>query len=262
VTGEDCAFIAVAGQRLECRRCGEARSDGLGLILLHEGLGSVSLWRDFPDRLAVATGLPVLVYSRAGYGRSSPVPLPRPLSYMHDEARDVLPGVIAASGFSRPLLVGHSDGASIAAIHAGSNPAPGLAGLVLMAPHFFVEDVSVESIAEARQAYETGDLRERLRRHHGDNVDVAFYGWNGAWLDPAARQWDITEYLPHIRVPALLIQGEGDEYGTLAHIETAERLMTGPVERLVLADCGHSPQRDQPEKTIAAIARFVGNLAA
>ncbi len=255
-------FIEVAGQILECRRIGVAEAVRPGLILLHEGLGSVSLWRDFPERLAAATGSPVFAYSRAGYGRSSPVPLPRPLSYMHDEARDVLPGVIEAAGFSHTVLVGHSDGASIAAIYAGSLARPDLAGLVLMAPHFFVEDVSVESIAEARQSYEAGDLRERLKRHHGDNVDVAFYGWNSAWLDPGARQWDITEYLPHIRVPSLLIQGEDDEYGTLAHIDTAERLIAGPVEQLVLAACGHSPQRDQPEKTIAAIARFVEGLKA
>jgi len=253
-------YIEIGGHRLEVLRIGGTNPDGFGLILLHEGLGSVSQWRDFPQALAAAAGTPVFAYSRAGYGRSSPVPLPRPLTYMRDEARDVLPGVISAAGFSRTVLVGHSDGASIAAIYAGSLGGPDLAGLVLIAPHFFVEDVSVKSIAKARQSYEAGDLRERLKRHHGDNVDVAFYGWNSAWLDPAARQWDITEYLPHIRVPALLIQGEGDEYGTLAHIETAERLIAAPVERLVLAACGHVPQRDQPEKTIAAITRFVAGL--
>jgi pimeloyl-ACP methyl ester carboxylesterase len=220
----------------------------------------VSLWRDFPERLAEVAGAPVFVYSRAGYGRSSPVPLPRPLSYMHDEARDVLPGVIAAAGFARPVLVGHSDGASIAIIHAGSAPAPGLAGLVAMAPHVFVEDIGVASIAKARAAYETGDLRQRLARHHGANVDVAFYGWNGAWLDPQFRFWNISEFLPHIQVPVLLIQGEGDEYGTLAQIDACEHLIAGPVTRLVLARCGHSPQRDQPEATLAAIARFVGGL--
>lgn len=258
-TGE-AEFIEVGGHRLEAARIGEARAGGLGLILLHEGLGSVSQWRDFPRALAAATALPVFAYSRAGYGRSSTVPLPRMFTYMHDEARDVLPAVIAATGFSRTVLVGHSDGASIAAIYAGSLAGPDLAGLVLMAPHFFVEDVTVASIAEARQAYETGGLRERLKRHHGDNVDVAFYGWNGPWLDPASRNWDITEYLPRIRVPALLVQGEVDQYGTLAQIDCAERLIAGPVERLVLTDCGHSPPRDQPEKTIAAIVRFVRGL--
>jgi pimeloyl-ACP methyl ester carboxylesterase len=255
-------FIEVAGHKLEAVRIGEARAGGPGLILLHEGLGSVSQWRDFPQKLAAATALPVLAYSRAGYGRSSPVPLPRRFTYMHDEARDVLPGVVAAAGFSRSVLVGHSDGASIAAIYAGSVVSRNLCGLVLMAPHFFVEDVTVASIAEARQAYETGGLRERLERHHGDNVDVAFYGWNAPWLDPASRTWDITEYLPRIQVPTLLIQGEGDQYGTLAQIDCAERLIAGPVERLVLTGCGHSPQRDQPEKTIAAISRFVEGLGA
>ena len=254
----DC--IEVGGHRLEVLRIGGMNPSGLGLILLHEGLGSVNQWRDFPQALAAATGSLVFAYSRAGYGRSSPVPLPRPLSYMHDEARDVLPGVIEAAGFSHAVLVGHSDGASIAAIYAGSLARPDLAGLVLMAPHFFVEDVSVESIAEARRAYEIDDLRQRLKRHHGDNVDVAFCGWNGAWLDPQFRQWNITEYLPHIRVPSLLIQGEDDRYGTLAQIDAGQRLIAGSVERLVLAACGHSPQRDQPEKTVAAIAHFVEGL--
>jgi len=255
-------FIEVGGHRLEAVRIGADRADGLGLILLHEGLGSVSQWRDFPQALAAATALPVFAYSRAGYGRSSSVPLPRAFTYMHDEARDVLPGVVAAAGFSRTVLVGHSDGASIAAIYAGSLAGPDLAGLVLMAPHFFTEDVGLESIATAREAYAAGDLRERLKRHHGDNVDVAFHGWNGAWLDPGFRRWNITEYLPSIHVPTLLIQGEADQYGTLAQIDCAERLIAGPVERLVLTGCGHSPQRDQPEKTIAAIARFVEGLGA
>jgi pimeloyl-ACP methyl ester carboxylesterase len=253
-------YLDVSGQRLECRRIGRAGVDGLGLLLLHEGLGSVSLWRDFPDRLAEASGLPLFVWSRAGYGRSSPVPLPRPLTYMHDEALKVLPRVIAAAGFPRPVLVGHSDGASIAAIQAGAAPAPGLAGLILMAPHFFVEEMGLRSIAKAREAYVAGDLRRRLARHHAD-VDVAFYGWNGAWLDPRFRQWDITEFLPAIRVPVLLIQGLDDEYGTLAQIETAERLIPAPVERLVLARCGHSPYRDQPQATLEAMARFVRRLA-
>jgi len=260
VSEDDFDCIEVAGERLECRRSGIGGGDGTGLILLHEGLGSVSLWRDFPDRLAAATGCPVFTYSRAGYGRSSPVELPRPLSYMHDEATDVLPGVMAAAGFRRTMLVGHSDGASIAAIHAGSVADKNLAGLVLMAPHFFTEEMGLQSIAVAREAYETGSLRERLKRHHGANVDVAFRGWNGAWLDPKFRDWDITEYLPHIRVPALLIQGEDDKYGTLDHIETYGRLVAAPVERLVLERCGHSPQRDQPEATLAAIVRFVEGL--
>jgi pimeloyl-ACP methyl ester carboxylesterase len=260
--GEDCDYVGVSGQRLECRRIGDGGVDGLGLLLLHEGLGSLSQWRDFPMRLAAAAEHPVFVWSRAGYGRSSAVPLPWPLTYMHDEARDILPGVIAAAGFRRPVLVGHSDGASIAAIYAGSAASPNLAGLVLMAPHFFVEDVSVDSIAKARRAYETGDLRERLMRHHGANVDAAFRGWNGAWLDPEFRHWNISEFLPRIRVPVLLVQGAEDEYGTLAQLDTAERLIAGPVKRLVLEKCGHAPHRDQPEQALAAIAGFVAGLGA
>ncbi|MCC2111362.1 MAG: alpha/beta hydrolase [Hyphomicrobiales bacterium] len=232
------------------------------LILLHEGLGAVSMWRDFPDRLAAATGCGVFAYSRAGYGGSDPVPLPRPLTYMHDEARDVLPDLIAAIGVRRGLLVGHSDGASIAAIYAGSDAAnrDRICGLVLMAPHFFVEDVSIKSIAAAKIAYETTDLRERLKRYHGDNVDCAFWGWNGAWLDPGFRAWDIREYLGRIEVPVLVVQGRDDEYGTLAQVHAAEADCTTPVTVEVLEDCGHAPFRDQPEATLAANAAFVRSV--
>jgi pimeloyl-ACP methyl ester carboxylesterase len=179
---------------------------------------------------------------------------------MHDEARDWLPPVLAATGFETFVLIGHSDGASIAAIHAGERPAPGLRALVLMAPHVFVEDVSIASITQAREAYETGDLRSRLERHHGANVDGAFWGWNGAWLDPAFRDWDIQAALPNIRVPTLLIQGAEDEYGTLAQITAAQSAIPSPVTTAILPDCGHAPHRDRPEATIEAITGFLAAL--
>ncbi len=251
--------LEVAGHRLEARFIGGAANRPV-LVLLHEGLGSVSQWRDFPDLLAAATRCPVLVYSRAGYGASSQVTLPRPLTYMHDEARHVLPEIIARLDGRDHVLVGHSDGASIAAIYAGSEPAAGLNGLVLMAPHVFVEDISIDGIKTARAAWNTTDLRDRLKRHHGDNVDIAFLGWNDSWLHPDFRSWDITHLLPLITAPVLAIQGRDDDYGTLAQIDAIERGCGAPIARLVLDSCGHAPQKDQTAAVLDAICSFVTEL--
>lgn len=253
--------IAVAGHRLEAVWHGPSPQEAPTLVFLHEGLGSVGLWRDVPAELARRTGCGALVYSRAGYGGSSPCALPRPLAYMHDEARIVLPALLAATGVRRHVLVGHSDGASIALVHAGANPAAGLAGLALEAPHVFTESFGVESIRAANRAYAEGDLRARLERHHGDNVDTAFRGWADAWLDPGFLDWNIEEFLPAIAVPMLLIQGENDEYGTLAQLDAIERgARAADCRRQVLRDCGHSPHRDQPERTLSAIAAFVAGV--
>jgi pimeloyl-ACP methyl ester carboxylesterase len=249
--------LEVGGARLECRRWPGREP---GLVLLHEGLGCVSMWRDFPERLQAASGNAVFAWSRRGYGGSSPAPAPWPVGYMHDEARHWLPQVLQATGFDEMVLVGHSDGASIAAIYAGEQPGPGLRGLVLMAPHFFVEDVSVASIARARVAYETGQLKSRLERHHGANVDGAFRGWNRVWLDPAFRGWDIQAVLPDIHLPTLVIQGADDEYGTLAQVEAAQAGIAAPVTTAVLPACGHAPHRDQPDATLAAISAFLSDL--
>jgi pimeloyl-ACP methyl ester carboxylesterase len=251
------AVLEVGGAQLEYRRWPGREP---GLVLLHEGLGCVSMWRDFPQRLHAASGNAVFAWSRRGYGGSSPLPAPWPVGYMHDETRDWLPPVLAATGFENFVLIGHSDGASIAAIHAGERPAPGLRGLVLMAPHFFVENVSIASIAQARVAYDTGALRSRLERHHGANVDGAFRGWNGAWLDPAFRDWDIQAMLPNIRVPVLLIQGADDEYGTLAHIHASQSAIPATITTVILPDCGHAPHRDRPDATLEAITRFLTSL--
>ncbi|MGQ3030345.1 MAG: alpha/beta fold hydrolase [Ferrovibrionaceae bacterium] len=229
------------------------------LVFLHEGLGSISLWRDFPAAVGRATGCGVLVYSRYGYGNSAPCPLPRPLDYMHVEAREVLPELLDRLAIGPHVLVGHSDGASIALIHAGSAPRPGLIGVAVMAPHVFVEEVATGSIAMARVAWETGDLRDRLARHHAD-VDTAFRGWNDAWLDPRFRAWNIEEFLPHITVPVLALQGEGDEYGTAAQVETVARVTGGDL--VLLPDCGHSPHRDQPQATLTALSSFINQLPA
>ena len=249
-------FLLAGGRRLEHVWHGPPPDAAPTLVFLHEGLGCVSTWRDFPARLAEATGCGALVYSRAGYGASDPVALPRPLRFMHDEAA-LLPEVLDAAEVRECVLVGHSDGASIALIHAGSAPSPRVRGLALMAPHVFVEDVTVRSIEQAAVRYEAGDLRRALERHHGANVDVAFRGWNRSWLDPAFRSWNLEEFLPGIRVPMLLVQGQDDEYGTLRQLDAIEAGCRAPVRRLVLAECGHAPHRDQPEQTLAAMKRFV-----
>jgi pimeloyl-ACP methyl ester carboxylesterase len=250
-------FIDVAGHRLECVRIGGAKTAPT-LVFLHEGLGSVALWKDFPARVAAATGCPALVYSRAGYGRSSPAALPRAPDYMHVEALSVLPALLDRLGIEEPILVGHSDGASIALLHAGSGRRP-VRALVALAPHVFVEDMSIASIDEVRRQYETTDLREKLARRHAD-PDAAFRGWNDIWLAPAFRRWNIEGWLPGVRCPLLLIQGRDDEYGSAAQLDAIAGQVGGTVARLELADCRHSPHRDQPEATLAAIADFVATI--
>lgn len=254
-------FMTAAGQRLEVRWVGPGPQAAPTLVLLHEGLGCVGLWRDFPDRLAAATGCGALVYSRAGYGRSQAVPLPRPLDYMQREGESVVGPLLDAAGVREAILVGHSDGGSIALVHAASDPAGRVRGLVLMAPHVFCEELSVRSIAAARREFEAGELRARLLRHHGDNLDVAFRGWCEAWLDPAFMGWNIEGYLPRVRAPILLIQGEDDVYGTTAQLEAIARGAAGPVETLLLPGCGHSPHRERPAETLAAAARFVRQIS-
>jgi len=229
-------------------------------VFLHEGLGCVSLWKDFPDSVAAATGLPVLVYSRIGYGGSDPCTLPRPLTYMHEEGESVLPQLLAALGVQKHILVGHSDGASISLINAGSGERPDLLGVVAMAPHVFCEEISVTSIRAAGKAYAEADLKARLEKYHGGNVDCAFRGWCDAWLDPAFMQWNIEGYVDRIRVPVLVIQGEDDEYGTAAQVDSIVR--RAGAESLMLPGCGHSPQRDQPEASLRAISAFCRKVMA
>ena len=251
--------IEIGEHALEYRWFGPAPAEAPTLVLLHEGLGSAQLWGGFPAALAAATGTGVMAYSRAGYGASSPVPLPRPFSYMHDEALDVLPRVLDAIGFRRGLLVGSSDGASIATIFAGQVDDERVRGLVLMAPHFFLEDAIVAGATAAKLAYETSDLRSRLARWH-DHVDVAFHGWNQAWLDPAFRGWNITEALPRIRVPIHIIQGATDEYGTMRQVEAAEDSCFCPVSHVLMPGIGHQPWREAAAATVADIAAFAAPL--
>ena len=252
------ASATIDGQRLEIERIPAARAGAPTLVFLHEGLGSVALWRDFPAKLAARTGAAALAYSRRGYGQSDRLSAPRKPDYMHQEALVVLPALLRELGIVGPILIGHSDGASIALIHAGSGRWP-VRGLVLEAPHVLVEDVTVASIEQAKIAYRTTDLGKRLARYHGD-PDHAFWGWNDIWLDPAFRSWNIEDCLPGVRCPVLAIQGADDEYGTLAQLDAIERGVSGRFERLVLARCKHSPHRDQEAATLDAMARFIGGL--
>ena len=251
------ASVDVAGARLEVERIDAGRPEAAPIVMLHEGLGSIATWKDFPTRVSDATGRDVVVYSRRGYGRSSPAPLPHPVRYMHDEALVVLPALLDALGIAEPILLGHSDGGSIALIHAGASGRP-VAGLALMAPHVFVEDRSIAGIAQAKVAWRTGDLRERLARHH-DDADAAFTGWNDIWLHPDFRAWSIEDETRRVRCPVLAIQGEDDEYGTMAQVERIAALAPD-VDVVRLADCRHSPHRDQPDAVLDAVARFVDRI--
>jgi pimeloyl-ACP methyl ester carboxylesterase len=247
--------VVAGGKRLEAAAYGPPPDAAPTIVLLHEGLGCAALWRDFPEKLAEATGLGVFVFSRAGYGRSDPIALPRPLDYLTREARESLPVVLGAIGFRKGVLVGHSDGASIAAITAGLHDDERVKGLVLMAPHLFTEAMGLAAIAEAKRAWETGDLKTRLAKYHA-HVDAAFLGWNGAWLDPGPKAWNIEEYVERWRAPALVIQGVDDQYGTLAQVRAIERHAPTPVESLILEDCRHAPQAEQPQATLDAVAKF------
>ena len=251
-------ILELGGRRIEYRLVGPVSGAVGNLVLLHEGLGSAAMWKDFPDVLAAATGCRTLVYSRLGYGRSSRLEAPRSVDFMHEEAREWLPALFRALDIRRPVLVGHSDGASIALIH-GALPATAICGIVAIAPHVFVEDFGLISIRRAKGAYEAGDLRARLARYH-DDVDSAFWGWNRAWLDPAFYAWTIEALLPRIRVPVLAIQGWNDEYGTLEQIERIRRAVPS-TETLILDNCGHSPHRDQPTAVIRATRSFLGRIA-
>jgi pimeloyl-ACP methyl ester carboxylesterase len=248
------------GKRLEAVAYGPPPDQAPTIVMLHEGLGCLALWRDFPQKLAAATGHGVFAYSRAGYGGSERIDLPRPLDYMSREARFSLPALLEAIRLKRWILLGHSDGASIAAIHAGEQSDERIKGLVLMAPHLFTEEMGLASIAEARHAYETGDLRARLAKYHA-HVDIAFRGWNDVWLDPGFKAWNIEDSVSRWRVPALLIQGADDQYGTLKQIRAIEARSPAPVTSLILEACRHAPQFDQPRATLDAIVRFCAEVA-
>jgi pimeloyl-ACP methyl ester carboxylesterase len=278
-------LITIANRQLEYEWHGPSpdRSDAApSLVFLHEGLGCVAMWRDFPARLAEQTGLGALVYSRAGYGKSDPIELPRPVTFMYEEALVVLPKVLDAFAIREAILVGHSDGGSIAIIHAGGSGDSRVRGLILEAPHVFVEEVGVESIRKIGEQYREGgagrmpvndpqdagaptgapigSLRQRLARYHGEHVDQTFWGWNDVWLNPEFRSWNIEEYLAGIKAPVLLIQGEDDRYGTREQLRRIEAGCKGAVRTVMIEACGHSPHLDQPERALDAMKEFVGEI--
>ena len=252
-------FLHIGSSDLEYRMIGPTPDQAPTIVMLHEGLGSVGLWGDFPDRLQAVTNVCVFAYSRAGYGASTPAKLPRRVDYMHIEALDVLPKLLEQIGFRRGLLLGHSDGASIAAIYAGGVADHRVRGVGMIAPHFIVEDISVRSIEEIKQVFETTSLKAKLARWHSD-VDNAFYGWNDAWLDPKFRSWDISEYLAYIRVPVAIVQGADDQYGTIRQVEIAKEECYCPLDVTVIPGTGHSPHRDAPEATLNAISEFARSI--
>ncbi len=251
--------VVVGGRRLECRSIGEPGSRSPTLVFLHEGLGSIALWRDFPDRVCAAAGLPGIVYSRRGYGGSEPIDEPRSVRFMHEEAIDVLPELLRSFGLERPILVGHSDGASIALIHAGTFPQAD-AAVAVLAPHLFVEPVCTDAIAEIARRYEAPGLREQLGRYH-DDVDGAFRYWTEVWLSDTFAAWTIEKEVAAIRCPILAIQGEDDQYGTMRQLDHIAELQPD-AQLLKLADCRHSPHLDRPDEVVDAVAAFCRRIAA
>jgi len=255
----DQGFLDLPPLRLEYRMIGPRPDAAPTIVTLHEGLGCVGLWGSFPEELAAATGAGVFVYSRTGYGESSAATLPRTINFMDEEALATLPRVLAAIGFQRGILLGHSDGASIATIYTGTVQDHRVRGLVLIAPHFFTEAMGLDEIRRTRDEFATGSLRKKLERWHAD-AEGAFRSWAEPWLDPAFRHWDISDALGYIRVPILIVQGKDDQYGTLKQLDVASNECFCPVETVVLAGARHSPQRDKPKETLAAIAGFINRL--
>ena len=252
----------VLGRQLEYRWIGPRPGEAPTIVFLHQGLGCVAMWRDFPDRMASATGCGALVYSRLGHGASEALSGPRPVRYLHDEALEVLPAVLAHFGLGEVVLYGHSDGASIAILHAGSDRElahrrRSVRALVLEAPHVFVEPEATEGIMRISREYETTRLLERLSRYHGDNTDSMFRAWADVWLSPEFQAWNIEEILPAIESPVLVIQGEDDEYGTVKQVEAVLKGIRGPARSLLLAQCGHSPHSERPAEVLEAASRFV-----
>ncbi len=252
--------LIVGGKRLEYSCFGPPPDQAPTVVMLHEGLGCVALWRDVPQKLAQQTGIGVFVYSRQGYGQSDPADLPRSLDFMTEEAVEVLPEVLAQIGFQQGILLGHSDGATIAAIYAGSVLDHRVRGLVLMAPHFFTEDMGLAAIQATAEEFEAGDLSTRMAKYHR-NPENAFRSWSGTWLEPGFKSWNVSEVIDYWRIPTLAIQGREDEYGTLAQIHEIESRTYSPVDTLIVDNCGHAPHIERPDVVLPEIVEFAERLA-
>ncbi|HSE43493.1 MAG TPA: alpha/beta hydrolase [Acidobacteriota bacterium] len=252
------SFLNLSAGRIEYKWFGtDKNSDAQTLVFLHDGIGCLSLWRDFPSQVAEATECRAFVFSRFGYGCSSAIKLPRPVHFMHDEALQILPEILELAQINNPILIGHSDGGSIALIYAASKFGNNVRALIMEAPHVFVEDLTVQSIAQAGKDYRHGDLKQKLQRHHGENVDVAFWGWNQVWLNPQFRSWNIENCLPDVNCPVLVIQGEQDQFGTQKQVDAISKQCSASVQTVTFSDCKHTPHRQQPALTLDSMVRFI-----
>ena len=249
-------FVTAAGRKLEYQRIDADEAKPV-IVFLHEGLGSISQWRDFPHKVVAATGCPALLYARYGYGQSDVLEEPRKQDFMHDEALIALPQLLESLGVKNPILLGHSDGASISLIHAGAGRP--VRGVIVEAPHVFVEEHGGHGIRAAGEAFRTTDLPQKLAKHHRDAAKT-FYGWYDVWMSGEFPKWNIEASLSGIRCPVMAIQGEDDAYGTMAQLERIARQVSGPCELVELADCAHTPHKEQPEKTLAAVTRFINQI--
>lgn len=252
--------LTIAGGRVEFARISAMSDNQTTLVFLHEGLGCIALWREFPAKLAALTGCEAFVFSRFGYGGSDPCPLPRPVSFMHDEGLTVFPQIIKQASIDDYIIIGHSDGGSIALIHAGGSASKGLRGVITEAAHVSCEPFNIEAIKQAKENYIKNDLRKKLKKYHGPNIDTAFWGWNDAWLHPDFTHWNIEEFLPRIRVPVLAIQGENDNYGTPAQVDAIVQQAGAGAETLMLSGCGHAPHRDRENTVLDAMGQFIQRL--
>ena len=253
-------YLNINGNRLEIDWHGPPPDEALTLVFLHEGLGCIEMWHEFPAKLAEVTGCGALVFSRLGYGHSDPCDLPRPIEFMHHEGLQVLPKFLKAAQIEECILIGHSDGGSIGLIYAGGTTATPLKGLITLAAHVFCEEVTIQSIRAARHRYLHSDLRQKLATYHGDNVDCAFWGWNDVWLDPDFAYWNIEAYLPGIKVPLLAIQGKDDPYGTPAQVEAIKAQAGGQTKSLMVSNCAHAPHVDQEIAVLDVLKHFILKL--
>ena len=249
------SFIHAAGKRLEYERWGNSSGNKPTLVFLHEGLGSLSMWRDFPEQVAQKTGCSALAYSRAGYGNSEEADYPRPVAFMHQEAIEGLPEFLEKMHVREVLLVGHSDGGSISLIYAATPAAP-VRALILESPHVFVEETTIQSIAASKEEYLHGNLKSRLAKYH-PRTDETFLGWCDVWLRPEFVSWNIEEFLPQIKIPVLVIQGEADRFGTVRQVEAIQKGCAGPVETFLIPECGHRPHREEPDQVMSAMVSFI-----
>lgn len=257
MTHREDGVLNIDGLFIEYRKFSGTKA-GPMIVLLHEGLGSVSAWKDFPEHLCKVTGLSVFLYSRAGYGNSSPIELPRSVDFHSDEAVRVLPKILDAAEIERCILLGHSDGASIATIYASAKSLDNQAErLILLAPHIFAEEKCVTAVEQAIKAYEKGNLRKALRKFHGKNTECAFRGWSGVWTDLEFSCWSIEEHLPLIKIPVLAIRGEDDPYNTVSHLDGITEKVSGEVECFNLSNCAHAPHKEQEEQVLMLIEKFL-----